>query len=69
MRFTRPESAPRSPEWSCAERSDSSGTFTEISARTGPQKKCPGKFLTGDFVAFEVDVREVRKARERAEVA
>ena len=47
-----------------------SGTFAETSARTGPQKKCAGKFLTGDLAAFvEIDVRELQQARERAEVA
>ena len=51
-------------------RSDFSGTFAETSARTGPQKKCAGMLLTGDFVAMaEVDDREVHEARERAEVA
>ena len=50
--------------------SDFSGTFAERCARTGPQKKCAGMFLTGDVVAVaEVDVREVHEARERAEVA
>ena len=52
-----------------------SGTFTETSSRTGPQKKCAGKFLTGDlhrriiFPGGKVDAREVHEARERAEVA
>ena len=37
---------------------------------TGPQKKCAGKFLTGDlFAVEEVDAREVHEARERAEIA
>ena len=50
--------------------SELSGTFAETSSRTGPQKKCAGKFLTGDVAAVvEVDVREVHEARERAEVA
>ena len=50
--------------------SELSGTFAETSSRTGPQKKCPGKFLTGDlFAEAEVNVREVHEARERAEVA
>ena len=47
-----------------------SRTFAEASFGTGPQKKCAGKFLTGDQVAVsEVDAREVHEARERAEVA
>ena len=43
----------------------------EISSiELGPQKKCYGNILTGDLVAAaEVDVRELHKARERAEVA
>ena len=50
--------------------SDFSGTFAETSARTGPLKKCAGKFLTGDLIAVaEDDVRELQQARERAEVA
>ena len=50
--------------------SDVSRTFAENSAQTGPQKKCAGMFLTGDFeAAVEVDAREVNEARERAEVA
>ena len=50
--------------------SELSGTFAETSSRTGPLKKCAGKFLTGDFDAgAEVDAREVHEARERAEVA
>ena len=50
--------------------SELSGTFAEIFSRTGPQKKCSGLFLTGDFFAVpEVDAREVHEARERAEVA
>ena len=36
----------------------------------GPQKKCAGKFLTGDVVAAaEVDPRELHEACDRAEVA
>ena len=71
LSFTRPASAPRSPEWSCEEEAlFVSRTFAETAARTGPQKKCAGKFLTGDLIAFqEVDAREVHEARERAEVA
>ena len=47
-----------------------SRTFAERCARTGPQKKCAGKFLTGNFEAVvEVDAREVHEARERFEVA
>ena len=47
-----------------------SQTFAEVLVGTGPQKKCAGKFLTGDFVALvQVDGREVHEARERAEVA
>ena len=50
--------------------SEISGTFAEIFSRTGPQKKCAGKFLTGDFVAAaKVDVRELHEACDRAEVA
>ena len=50
----------------CARTADCRGKVR----RTGPQKKCAGKFLTGDVAAVvEVDVREVQKARERAEVA
>ena len=50
--------------------SELSGTFAEIFSRTGPQKKCAGKFLTGDFSAEqEVDVPELQQASERAEVA
>ena len=64
-------SEPRSPEWSWAERHFFvSRTFAERCARTGPQKKRAGIFLTGDLIAaVEVDAREVHKAFERAEVA
>ena len=57
-------------ERSCVFQKNVSRSFAERCARTGPQKKCAGKFLTGDlFAEFEVDVREVHEARERAEVA
>ena len=46
-----------------------SRTFAERCARTGPQKKCAGKFLTGDLVAVEVEAHEVHEASERAEIA
>ena len=51
-----------------------SGTFAEISSRTGPQKKCAGMFLTGylhrgNHGPGKVDAREIHEARERAEVA
>ena len=40
--------------------SELSGTFTETSSRTGPQKKCAGKFLTGDlFAVVQVDFLEL----------
>ena len=45
--------------------SELSGTFAETSSRTGPQKKCAGKFLTDDLVAVsEVDLRELREVRD-----
>ena len=47
-----------------------SQTFAEVLVGTGPQKKCAGKFLTGDFIAVaEVGARELQQAHERAEVA
>ena len=47
-----------------------SRTSAERCARTGPQKKCAGTFLTGDFNAVvEVDFLEVHEARKRAGVA
>ena len=56
-------------ERSCVFKKNVSRSFAERCARTGPQKKCAGMFLTGDVAAVEVDVLEVYEARERAEVA
>ena len=46
-----------------------SQTFAEVLVGTGPQKKCAGMFLTGDFLAAiaEVDARKLQQARDRAE--
>ena len=60
MRFTRPASAPRSPERSCTERD----FFCEPNVR-GLHLGRAEMFLTGDIAAVEeVDTREVHKARE-----
>ena len=46
-----------------------SRTFAEVLVGTGPQKKCAGKFLTGDSLAVvKFCARELQQVRERAEV-
>ena len=70
VRFTRPASAPRSPEWSC-EKNEFCETNVRGKVRADwSQKNGARIFLTGDFVAVvEVDFLELQQARERAEVA